>query len=59
MTADDATTARRAAMAEAIRERMTDLFRRSSWDAARVPDELAEAADVAAEAQRKDVPCSS
>ena len=50
---DDATTARRAAMAEAIRERMTDLFRRSSWDALRVPDELAEAADVAAEKQRK------
>jgi hypothetical protein len=48
-------TARRAAMAEAIRERMADLFRRSSWDAARVPDELAEAADVAAmECEGKD-----
>jgi hypothetical protein len=30
MTADDATTARRAAMAEAIRERMADLFRRKA-----------------------------
>lgn len=54
MTSDP--TARRKAMAEAIRERMADLFRRSSWDAARVPDELAEAADNAAEKQRKEAP---
>lgn len=48
MTAADP-TARRKAMAEAIRTKLAELFARPAWDAARVPDELAEAADVAAQ----------
>ncbi len=43
----DAATARRKAMAEAIRAKLAELFQRPAWDEARVPDELAEAADLA------------
>ena len=53
---DDATTARRKAMAEAIRSKLAELFQRSEWVGSAVPDELAEAADVAAEKQRKEAP---
>ena len=40
-------TARRAAMAEAIRKKRVELFNREAWDAAKVPMELATAADEA------------
>ena len=53
---DDATTARRKAMAEAIKTKYQELYSRAAWPAGTVWDELSEAADVAAENQRKEVP---
>lgn len=50
---DDATTVRRKAMANAIRDKLDELLSRQSWDGATVPDELAEAADKAAEAHER------
>jgi hypothetical protein len=53
---DDATTARRKAMAEAIRAKFDEIFARPDWPRLGPWDELSEAADVAAEALRKEVP---
>lgn len=52
----DATTARRKAIAEAIKAKHAEIFTRAAWPAGSFWDELAEAADVAAEKQRKDAP---
>jgi hypothetical protein len=52
---DDATTARRKAMADAIKAKHAEIYSRAAWPAGTLWDELAEAADVAAEAQRKEV----
>ncbi len=53
---DDATTARRKAMATAIKAKLLGQLNRGAWDSARIADELAEAADVAAGAARKEAP---
>lgn len=59
MTVDDATTARRKAMADAIKEKHAEIFTLAAWPAGSFWDELAEAADVAAQDQRKAETCSS
>lgn len=56
---DDATTARRKAMAEAIRAKFDEIFARPDWPRLGPWMELAEAADVAAQDQRKAETCSS
>lgn len=52
----DATTARRKAMAEAIKAKYAEIYSRAAWPAETVWDDLAEVADVAAEATRKEAP---
>lgn len=59
MSIDDATTARRKAMAEAIKAKHAKIRMRRGWDSSTYFHELAEAADVAAQEQRKADTCSS